>query len=77
MTKLFEKEAVFNRVMILTSKAGVIKFIYARRRDDLGRDQDTHWQLLDGRNKAIHVSPYRKDLDFFLQENGFEVIQAE
>lgn len=73
MKKLFKREVVPNRVEILTNKSGVIKFVMARRRDDLNDTcDDTHWQLLNGK-KILGISAYRSDLECHLKDIGYVI----
>lgn len=76
MKKLFAREMVYNRMEVLVTDKNHIKFIFARRRDDLGGDRghkDTHWQLIDGGDDVLFVSPYRADLISELKTMGYEV----
>jgi hypothetical protein len=71
MKKLWQKEVVENRVIIIVDKKGNQKFVIARKRHDLEPDGTSRWQVFDGHD-VVFVSPYRLDCRHFIEERGWK-----
>ena len=74
MKQLFVHEVIKNKVEILTDAQGNTAFVFARRSEI--EHGDTRWGLFNGKN-CLHVSPYRADLTFKLNDWGYSVKSDE
>jgi hypothetical protein len=74
MKQLFIHEVIKNKVEILTNVQGNTAFVFARRSES--EDGDTRWGLFNGKN-CIHISPYRSDLVFKLNDWGYSIKSEE
>lgn len=71
MKKLWQKEVVENKVIIIVDAAERQKFVLARERHDVSPNGTSHWQIFDGHD-MVFSSAYRLDCKHFIEERGWK-----